>query len=155
MTIKQLEEKVANLQTSLEQLRAESATHATHQEVGQVAAQLGQVKQLSDSIQNIINGKSTVDGGYVNKNYLHPVTHEMASGSGKRTEITRVDFAPGRFSVAPSVVMMLKSFEMKGVLSTVNVFPINITHTGFDCAIEVWWNTHLHAVTAAWVAYTN
>ena len=114
---------------------------------------VGRLESTSGSLSAILNGKSTVDGGFIKKNYS-AIQHPIATGEGKRTDIIHIDFSPGRFSKTPSVVTMLDSFEMVGN-PTVNVFPINITPAGFDCAIEVWWNTHLHAVTTTWVAYTN
>lgn len=154
MTIKQLEEKLNNLQRDFEQLKAVTATD---QEVSNaISTSIAPIRQQVNSIQQEVNRKD-IASGIIAKRYYN-TSHPIGTGDpvGERSDAVHVNFPSGMFNGAPKVEVMLSSIDTeRGANTRLTVSTANITSTGFDVTITTWGDSRVYGVKANWIAYIN
>ena len=71
-----------------------------------------------------------------------------------RRDTKRCNFASGKFSAKPKVIVWLKAFDTKsGANIRIWARATNISDKGFDLVIEGWADTKIYRAAASWFAH--
>ena len=77
------------------------------------------------------------------------------SGESPRIDTVRVDFPAGTFSTIPTVRVSLRLIDIdKNKSIRAEVYPVNITTSGFEVAFKAWSDAVVYRLDATWFAYT-
>lgn len=93
-----------------------------------------------------------VQGGRIEVTEYTP-GYGLHTGSGERYFTTWVPFGRN-YSSAPTVLVSLSKFNMLGSRNTcLDVYPQNISNSGFELVYHTWWDCTVYLVAATWVSY--
>jgi hypothetical protein len=60
------------------------------------------------------------------------------------------------FATVPTILMALNKLDSDSSANTrVNIYPANITTTGFDMVFQTWHTSIVYGMAASWIAYSN
>lgn len=109
-----------------------------------------------DSIDSILpEGDSMITPRFLSGNARKAFPPEYRTGQGERVDTVRVNFPDGTFKTPPTVQVSLKLIDIDhNKVIRADVYPINITTSGFDIAFRTWADTVVYNLDATWFAHT-